>query len=363
MESVVTGSSSLKTMETLYPITHGRQTEIAESDLNKIFTTTAASLSLTGTLVIFITFIMWPDLRTNSRKMIVFISIGDFFVALFNIIGIYNPPVDNSMCKIQPVVTNVAVLSSFLWTLNLSFYFYLTICRKISVEYERRIMQLLHLVGWVIPILIAFIAFTAGAYGFSKNVGTSGWCWISGNQEWWKVVMWMFITGKGWEIISYICIIYFYLLVILQIRREVRLGFIPGGDFLTPKALEVIKRAERKLTFIPMVFIFLRIWGTIRFFRFLYYHPEDPPAIEVLVFLHGIGDSSQGFANFVLFCLLTDHVRKKFRLCCVRFTPWYHYLEKDPLFESTNFPLNETTDFSSNSYGAGDILSVYSMDD
>ena len=221
MESIITGSSSLKTMETLYPITHGRQTEIAESDLNKIFTTTAASLSLIGTLVIFITFIMWPDLRTNSRRMIVFISIGDFFVALFNIIGIYNPPVDNSMCKIQPVVTNVAVLSSFLWTLNLSFYFYLTICRKISVEYERRIMQLLHLIGWGIPILISFIAFTAGAYGFSKNVVTSGWCWVSGNQEWWKVVMWMFITGKGWEIMSYICILYFYLLVILQIRREV----------------------------------------------------------------------------------------------------------------------------------------------
>ena len=66
---------------------------------------------------------------------------------------------------------------------------------------------------------------------------------------------------------------------------KVRLGFIPGGDFLTPKALEVIKRAERKLTIIPMVFILLRIWGTIRFFRFLYYLPEDPPAIEFLVFL------------------------------------------------------------------------------
>ena len=63
------------------------------------------------------------------------------------------------------------------------------------------------------------------------------------------------------------------------------MGFIPGGDFLTPKALEVIKRAERKLTIIPMVFILLRIWGTIRFFRFLYYHPKDPPAREFLVYL------------------------------------------------------------------------------
>ena len=75
----------------------------------------------------------------------------------------------------------------------------------------------------------------------------------------------------------------------------------------------------------------------------------------------GIGDSSQGFANFVLFFLLTDHIRKKIRLCCVLFTPWYQYQEKDPLFESKKFPLNETSDFSSNSYGAGDCISVYSM--
>ena len=177
MESVVTGPSNR------YSITYGRQTEIAESNLNKIFTTTAASLSLIGALLIIITFIMWPDLRTNSRRMIMFISIGDFSVALFNIIGIYNPSSDNEICRMQSLVTNVAILSSFMWTLNLSFYFYLTICRKISAEYERRIMQLLHLIGWGIPILIGTIAFTMGAYGFSRNVLTSGWCWISENPE------------------------------------------------------------------------------------------------------------------------------------------------------------------------------------
>ena len=158
--------------------------------------------------------------------MIVFISINDFFVALFNIIGIYNPPSDNEICRTQALVTNVTILSSFMWTLNLSYYFYLTICMKIPVKYERRIMQLLHLIGWGIPILIGIIAFTMGAYGFSRNVGTSGWCWISEHQEWWKVVMWMFVTGKGWEIMAYICIFKFYLFVILQIRREVCGGVV-----------------------------------------------------------------------------------------------------------------------------------------
>ena len=76
--------------------------------------------------------------------------------------------------------------------------------------------------------------------------------------------------------------------------------------------------------------------------------------------LQGVGDSSQGFANFVLFCLFTEKIRKKFRLSCIRFTPYCcRFQEKEEcLFESTtNFPLNETSDFTS--YGARDCFIAY----
>lgn len=52
------------------------------------------------------------------------------------------------------------------------------------------------------------------------------------------------------------------------------------------KSVEVAKKADHKLTFIPVVFILLRIWGTIRFIRFLAYHPEEPPVFEWLIILH-----------------------------------------------------------------------------
>ena len=42
-----------------------------------------------------------------------------------------------------------------------------------------------------------------------------------------------------------------------------------GSPFLTVKSVAVAKKADYKLTFIPVVFILVRIWGTIRFFRFL----------------------------------------------------------------------------------------------
>ena len=56
------------------------------------------------------------------------------------------------------------------------------------------------------------------------------------------------------------------------------------------RSVEVAKRADHKLILIPVVFILVHIWGTIRFFRFLACLPdcqETGPshALEVLVIL------------------------------------------------------------------------------
>lgn len=68
------------------------------------------------------------------------------------------------------------------------------------------------------------------------------------------------------------------------------MGLIPGSHFLTLKSVEVAKKADLKLTFIPVVFILLRIWGTIRFIRFLAVYPDDPSGLEWLVILHVSAD-------------------------------------------------------------------------
>ena len=72
------------------------------------------------------------------------------------------------------------------------------------------------------------------------------------------------------------------LLLFLQMKT----GFAPGSHFLTLRSIEAVKKADRKLMFIPIVFILLRIWGTIRFFRFLVYFPSTPPLQEWLMILH-----------------------------------------------------------------------------
>ena len=209
------------TNSTVYGTTPN-QTEIACENVNKILSTTAASLSMVGTLIIFATFWMWPDLRTNSRRMIVFISVGDFLVAGTDTVGQWGVKQGQGQgCRIQAAIGIIGILPSFFWTVYLSLYFYLTICRRISLESEKRFMTFFHVTAWGIPLTIAVIAYAVKGVGYSGDVGSSGWCWISNDQNWWKMVLWMCITGKGWEISAYIAITVFYVLVKLQIRKQV----------------------------------------------------------------------------------------------------------------------------------------------
>ncbi|KAL9983833.1 hypothetical protein ACROYT_G006071 [Oculina patagonica] len=274
--------------------------------------------------------------------MIVFISIGDFLVAGADIVGEWGVKQGPGLgCRIQAAIGIIAILPSFSWTVYLSFYFYLTICRRISLESERMAMRFFHVTAWGIPLTIAVIAYALKGVGYSGDLGSSGWCWISTDQATWKMVSWMFFSGKGWEISAYIGITVFYVLVKLHIRRQVRSGFVPGSPFLTVKSVEVAKKADHKLTFIPVVFILVRIWGTIRFFRWVACLPDcqkigPRPALRWLEILQGIGDNSQGFANFILFCLFTDKIRERLKLFCGRWMICCRSRNKNPMLRSTN---------------------------
>ena len=129
-----------------------------------------------------------------------------------------------------------------------------------------------------------------------------------------------------------------------------------------------ISSANRNLTFVPIVFIAVRIWGTIRFLIGAHFHdyaqarhshwivPLQVYAIRRSFFLsidkfsgislllaillkhsclhlfQGLGDSAQGFANFVLFCLCTTRVRHKWSdtLCSTCFGTTHTERCQDP---------------------------------
>ncbi|XP_077620097.1 G-protein coupled receptor 157, partial [Crocuta crocuta] len=77
--------------------------------------------------------------------------------------------------------------------------------------------------------------------------------------------------------------------------------------------------ADKKLVLIPLIFICLRVWSTVRFVLTLC----GSPAVRspVLVVLHGIGNTFQGGANCIMFVLCTRAVRTRLFSCCGRCCP------------------------------------------
>lgn len=67
--------------------------------------------------------------------------------------------------------------------------------------------------------------------------------------------------------------------------------FTPGSPFITNKVADVARKVDYKLTFIPLVFVMVRIWGTIMFFCLLACVPDcwqtgHIPAIQWLAILN-----------------------------------------------------------------------------
>jgi len=276
----------------------------ANALVNKVLTTVSATLSLLGTLLIIGTFIAWKDFRSTSRRILVYISIADFFIAGGNLFGVWRRHEGSDhLCVAQSFVTTTACLWSFFWTTFLAAFMYITVAKKQRNKAEI-LLKIFHAFGWGIPLVIVGTALGLKKLGNDKDFFSSGWCWIDSKLESQNKLLWMLITGKAWEIAAYIICSIFYLMLKGHIRKEV---YRHQNQFPSQISKEAALKMERKLTLVPVIFILVRIWGTTRFILYVSspgrgMHKWE----EVLLHLQGIGDSFQGFANFLLFCLFTE---------------------------------------------------------
>ncbi|KAJ8017240.1 hypothetical protein DPEC_G00015750 [Dallia pectoralis] len=165
-----------------------------------------------------------------------------------------------------------------------------------------------HVVSWGIPLGITIAAVALGRIGYDASEVSVGWCWVSIQAP--DHVLWILLTGKIWEILAYLILPILYILIKKHIHRahealsEYRPILARNPNSQSPSSM-----ADMKLIFIPVIFISLRIWSTIRFMLML----VDNPARQnpVLVTLHGIGNTFQGAANCIMFVFLTRPIRSR----------------------------------------------------
>ncbi|KFQ51872.1 putative G-protein coupled receptor 157, partial [Nestor notabilis] len=237
-------------------------------------------------------------------------------------------------CVLQGALSTFSNTSSFFWTMAIALYLYITIVRGSPTG--TRLLCCFHVMSWGIPLGITVAAVALKKIGYDASNVSVGWCWVNLDAE--DRVLWMLLTGKVWEILAYVTLPVLYLLIKKHINRAVSIFLLSACSLLlsshalkAPAFQPQTSIADKKLILIPVIFIILRIWSTVRFVLTLC----NSPAVQnsVLVVLHGIGNTFQGGANCIMFVLCTRVVRTRLLsyICCC------HYEELDwPLRRSSS---------------------------
>ena len=196
-------------MNNSYSTTIPNKDEIfTEHEWIKILMTVISSLSMCGSITIIVTYFLFENLRSTSRKILVYISIGDFFTVFPYLVikwcySSYPENYSNSHnCQAQSFVSTTAVMWSFMWTSSLAIYLYLSVVKQ-REEMADKLMVLFHGISWGVPLILVGAALYRGALGFHGVNTSGGWCWIKRHNEHWVTVLWMLACGKFCEIISY----------------------------------------------------------------------------------------------------------------------------------------------------------------
>eukprot|EP00112_Aurelia_sp_Birch-Aquarium-sp1_P003841 Seg1433.2 transcript_id=Seg1433.2/GoldUCD/mRNA.D3Y31 product="G-protein coupled receptor 157" protein_id=Seg1433.2/GoldUCD/D3Y31 len=299
--------------------------KFAGSSLNKALVAMSSLLSMLGSFIIIASFAAWKDIRTTSRKILLFLSISDFLTAISNFIGTFAVSVSmnqrdpqNTLCVAQSFVTNSVSIASFLWTQTLAVYLYLAILKN-KQALAKKFLPYIHVINWTIGPVINVIALKRNMLGFSAHELTGGWCWIyqkPGDKP--QEVLWLTLDAKAIEFLVYTSVLVIYILIRTRIHAELKLRSQQGP--MRQDVLRSAKSADQKLLFVPILLILGRFWGTL---RFLLYVSNSLPSgnkpigagHKALLALQGIGDSSQGFLNWILFCFLNPKVYDHLKEC------------------------------------------------
>ena len=213
---------------------------VSPSDYTAYLTMVSSCFSMMGSTLIILTFIIWKDIRTVARAIVVFLAIADFFTAagylfgsLVNYLherGHYSPHQYEILCETQSFITTAFPISSFLWTSYLAIYLYVAIVHSNPIL-AKKLVVLFHITGWGIPLAICLPALLTGRLGSSNDETSVNWCFVSlnitnpedktelkrGLAEYYGFEL---LCGKFWEITTYFVALILYITVKVVLKRR-----------------------------------------------------------------------------------------------------------------------------------------------
>ena len=204
----------------------------------------SCGLSLFGSLITVLPYVLWKDTRTGIRRIITFLAVADFFTAASYIMGNVNFYVYmkksktagiktacgsfDEVCEIQSYVSSWASYSSFWWTSILALYLYWTVVKG-DIKRGERYFPLYHVLSWGSPMLAMVPLLVTNSLGYSY-VAAGGWCFIRGSRFDSSLqnarlsimdVVKILAGGKAFEIGTYAWVLLMYGAIHWNIRKKV----------------------------------------------------------------------------------------------------------------------------------------------
>lgn len=123
-----------------------------------LLTLVTSCLSLLGGSAICMIYLLFKDLRTKGRQVLVFLSIADAILAFGNILGVAwvlcrdGAVLQRSMfyCKLHSAMTIYASISAFSWTTIMGLALFFGVVKNNAVLIYSH-MKVAHTVSWGIP--------------------------------------------------------------------------------------------------------------------------------------------------------------------------------------------------------------------
>lgn len=151
--------------ENITPVSNNTSPDLPESNQNNgddltytLLTAVVSCLSIIGGSGIALIYVCFRELRTPSRKLLVYLSVMDALTAFGNILGVIwllcskNSVINHNLgyCKFQSALTIFSSISSFSWTVIIGVCLFYSIVKS-QPAFIVTYMKLFHIISWGLP--------------------------------------------------------------------------------------------------------------------------------------------------------------------------------------------------------------------
>lgn len=282
----------------------------------------SSTTSCLGSLLILLVYALFEDVRSTAQKIVTLLALADLVTALGYIIGSVNflahfnatsgCGVFEVTCEVQSAITSWSSLCSFAWTFVLALHFYLLIVWG-RARLSTRLLPLYHALAWGLPLLVILPIAASRKLGYAPYAA-SNWCYVrdAGSSSPAGTTLLIFlVAGKLWEMAAYVVVPILYVIITVHLARVgVCLGCTNGVWLIRIISIRLYisqakrnihhsgsggeggsRHVEKRLLAIPLLFLVLRLWGTVQLFfalavsRLITRGCVPPTILSIFVFL------------------------------------------------------------------------------